>query len=38
MALSHVIGSRVERAYNRDDLVELRRPLMEKWSAHCIAA
>jgi integrase len=30
-ALAHT----VERAYNRSDLVELRRPLMEKWARHC---
>jgi integrase len=34
-ALAHTVGNAVERAYNRSDLVELRRPLMEKWARHC---
>ena len=32
LSLSHVIGSEVERAYSRSDLLELRRKLMERWS------
>jgi hypothetical protein len=35
MALAHVIGSEVERAYARTDLFEKRRKLMEMWAAHC---
>jgi integrase len=31
-ALAHIIGNKVERAYLRDDRLELRRPLMEAWS------
>ena len=33
MSLSHRIGSDVERAYARSDLLEKRRNLMERWSA-----
>jgi hypothetical protein len=33
--LSHVVGSKVSRAYNRTDGLELRRPVMERWSAFC---
>ena len=32
MSLSHRIGSRVEQAYARSDLLEKRRGLMERWS------
>lgn len=32
MSLSHRIGSQVEQAYARSDLLEKRRALMEKWS------
>jgi len=32
MSLSHKIGSDVERAYARSDLLERRRSLMEAWS------
>jgi integrase len=31
-ALAHVVGSKAERAYMRDDLLELRRPMMEAWT------
>ena len=34
MALSHVEGSAVERAYRRTDLFERRRKLMEEWAAY----
>lgn len=37
MALSHSIGSAVEAAYRRGDLLEKRRPLMARWSSYCIA-
>ncbi len=32
LSLSHRIGSDVERAYSRSDLLEKRRALMERWS------
>lgn len=31
LALAHVVGSQVERAYQRSDLRERRRPVMEAW-------
>lgn len=34
MSLSHKIGSDVERAYARSDLLDRRRVLMEQWSTH----
>lgn len=34
MSLSHRVGSDVERAYQRSDLLERRRALMERWSAY----
>ena len=34
LALSHTVGSEVERAYNRTDLLEKRRDLMETWGAY----
>lgn len=34
MSLSHQIGSDVERAYARTDLLERRRSLLEAWSAY----
>lgn len=35
-ALGHLVGSAVERAYQRSDLLELRRPLMAKWGKHIV--
>ncbi|WP_286134800.1 tyrosine-type recombinase/integrase [Neptunicoccus cionae] len=32
MSLAHKVGSDVERAYARSDLLEKRRALMERWS------
>jgi len=32
MSLSHKVGSDVERAYARSDLLDRRRLLMERWS------
>lgn len=29
--LGHVRGNRIERAYDRSDLLERRRPVMENW-------
>lgn len=33
-ALGHVIGNQVERAYQRSDLIEKRRPFMASWADH----
>jgi len=33
--LSHVTGSKVERAYNRSDYLERRRTLMQRWADYC---
>ncbi|WP_407364496.1 hypothetical protein [Pseudomonas luteola] len=32
MALAHTLSSKVEAAYNRGDLLEKRRGLMQEWS------
>ncbi|MOA64655.1 integrase [compost metagenome] len=32
MALAHALGSKVEAAYNRGDLLEKRRALMSEWA------
>jgi integrase len=37
IALAHAIGSETERSYQRGDLLEQRRKLMEKWAAFCSA-
>jgi integrase len=34
-ALSHTVGSEVERAYRRTDLFDKRRKLMDAWAAFC---
>ncbi len=34
MSLAHQVGSDVERAYARSDLLEKRRELMQSWCAH----
>ena len=34
MALAHTVGNATEAAYFRSDLFELRRPLMNEWSAY----
>ncbi len=34
-AMGHVVGSAVERAYKRTDLLEQRRALMNAWASHC---
>ena len=31
-ALGHAVGERVERAYQRDDLLAERREVMERWA------
>jgi integrase len=38
LSLSHKVGSDVERAYARSDLLERRRGLMEKWSSFVTGA
>jgi hypothetical protein len=35
MALAHNVGSAVERAYQRSDLFERRRGLMDDWATFC---
>ena len=34
-AMGHVVGTAVERAYRRTDVLEQRRELMTAWAAHC---
>jgi integrase len=34
-ALAHTVGSAVERAYRRGDLLDQRRRLMEDWANYC---
>ena len=36
MALAHTIGSKVEAAYRRKDLLERRRVLMNAWEIYCL--
>ena len=35
MCLAHVVGSAVERAYQRSDLIAKRRQLLDAWANHC---
>ena len=35
VALAHTIGGKVEKAYQRGDLLEKRRQLMDAWAAFC---
>jgi len=35
MALAHAIGSKVEAAYRRGNLIDKRRKLMDEWGAYC---
>jgi len=35
VALSHQVGTEVERAYKRGDVLEKRRKLMEAWAGYC---
>ena len=37
MALAHAVGSRVEAAYRRGDLLEERRLLSEAWGKFCLS-
>jgi integrase len=34
-ALAHTVGSSVERAYQRSDLIDKRRRLMDDWAGFC---
>ena len=34
-AMGHQVGTQVERAYRRTDVLEKRRELMAAWAAHC---
>ena len=36
MALAHNVGGAVERSYQRSDLLEARRDLMQAWADHCV--
>jgi len=35
VALAHTVGDETERAYQRGDLLNKRRRLMEQWSSFC---
>ena len=35
VALAHIIGDKVENAYQRGDLLDKRRKLMHAWAAYC---
>ena len=35
VALAHTVGDETERAYQRGDLLDKRRRLMDQWSAFC---
>lgn len=35
MSLAHAVGNKVERSYQRSDLLDRRRGLMEEWAAFC---
>jgi integrase len=34
-AMGHIVGTQVERAYRRTDVLEQRRQLMDAWASHC---
>jgi integrase len=36
--LGHAVGSAVQRAYDREDTVELRRPIMEEWAKYSLGS
>src|SRR5262249_28503617 len=38
VALAHTIGSKAEQAYQRGDLFEKRRRLMQQWATFCTTA
>jgi len=35
IALAHAVGDAIERAYQRSDLLDRRRQMMEDWSSFC---
>jgi integrase len=35
VAMGHQVGTQVERAYRRTDVLERRRELMDVWATHC---
>ncbi len=35
ISLDHAVGGKVQRSYQRSDLLEQRRPLIQAWSAFC---
>ena len=37
LSLAHEVGSAVERAYRRSDLLSKRRTLMERWARFCLS-
>jgi integrase len=37
-ALAHVVGNKVEAAYQRGDLFDKRRRLMDEWARYCAAS
>jgi integrase len=37
ISLAHNVGSEVERAYRRTDMIAKRRPLMEQWAKYCMS-
>lgn len=37
IALAHTVGTKVERAYARDEALDQRHPLMEAWAKFCAA-
>jgi len=38
MALAHTVGSKVEAAYRRGDMLERRRQMMQDWADWCLSA
>jgi integrase len=38
MALAHSVGTAVERVYNRTDMLERRKAVMNDWAAFCNSA
>jgi integrase len=38
LVLGHKIGDEVERAYDRSDLFDARREIMDLWARHCLGA
>jgi hypothetical protein len=34
-AMGHVVGTQVERAYRRTDVLQQRRALMQAWADYC---